>query len=408
MSLEGLRGLAALTVVLAHAFYVYFPYLTSRREPYTGAVAKTVLDETLHRMPFNLLFIADAAVILFFVLSGYVLMIKFFRKQDVVEIQSAAVRRYIRLMLPAGVSIFFAWAILSLGWMGNHLVGVLDVSGWPISYYPEKKTLWDAVASAVWYTPFRGDSYFNGPLWSIQVEFLGSMLLFASFALFGRSSLVLTALFFIFVAKMMTGNSATILYYLAILSGSLLHGVTEKLKSRPWVSLALAIAGLVVLTVDNSGQYEWLLRYPVPNLDPFIADFNTNKLLFWQTIGATAIVAGTIGSPSFARMVGSKIPEYLGKISYAMYLLHMPLIMSLMLWTMLYFKNAGFGFLLQVSLSFLVFFAVLIVLADLFTRFVDRSAIRWARSFDNWLHWKRGAPQAINTAPVPDRTAPPL
>lgn len=387
-SLEGLRGLAAMTVVLAHAFYAYFPYMTTRRLPNEAVEPKTILDTILHMMPFNVLFIADAAVVLFFVLSGYVLTIKFFAHRDVKEIQSAAVRRYIRLMFPAAISVFFAWSILSAGLMSNHLVGVLDVSGWPIEYYQESRSFWSALMSAVIYVPFLGDSYFNGPLWSIQVEFLGSMLLFASFALFGRSSLVLTCLFYMYVAKMFTGLSPSVLYYVAILAGAMLHPVTAFLRKTQWLSIAFFLAGIVLLAVDKSPQYAWLIALPVPNLEPVLANFAGNKVLFWQTVGAVFVVAGTIGSRHVAAIVGSNVPAYLGRISYATYLLHMPLIMSLMFGSMYGLKLLGAKYLVQIVGSFTIFMIALLVLSALFTRYVDKRAIKLAWQFDNWLHRK--------------------
>ena len=387
-SLEGLRGLAAMIVVLAHVFYAYFPYMTTRREPNPSIEPKTLLDYVLHMMPFNALFIADAAVILFFVLSGYVLTIKFFAHRDVKEIQSAAVRRYIRLMFPAAVSVFFAWSILSMGLMTNHLVGVLDVSGWPIEYYQEQRSIWSALISAILYVPFFGDTYFNGPLWSIQVEFLGSMLLFASFALFGRSSLVLTCLFFLYVAKMFTGLNPGVLYYIAILAGAMLHPATNFLKRNSWLSVILFIVGFVLITVDKSSQYSWLVSLPVPNLEPVLANLKGSEILFWQTVGSIMVVAGTVGSRHVSSVLGSKVPAYLGRISYASYLLHLPLMMSLMFGSMYALKLAGARYLVQIVGSFTIYVMVLLILSELFTRYVDRRAIKLGWQFDNWLHRK--------------------
>lgn len=384
-SLDGLRGIAALTVVLAHAFYAYFPYLTTRRMPFEGLGPKTIVDATLYQIPFNYLFIADAAVVVFFTLSGYVLTMKFFRYRRTEDIQSAATRRYIRLIFPAAASVLFAWVILYLGLMYNDKVGVIDVSGWPIGYYGEQRNLLNAVFTGFVYVPLFGDSYFNGPLWSIQIEFLGSMSLFLSFALFGRVNLLLVSLVFVYIAKLFCGVSPNILYYLAILSGSMLHTVTDYLKRLPWLSVFLFTIGLVLLSVDNSPQYQWLRGLPVPNLAPLIADFSQNKVLFWQTIGSVLVVAGVIGNPTIARILGSRIPAYLGKLSFATYLLHMPLIMSLMLGSMYGLKLVGAKYLVQIGVSFVLFFVVLIWLSHLFEKYIDQPSIRLAWKFDSWL-----------------------
>lgn len=390
-SLEGLRGLAALTVVLAHALFVYFPFLTNRRQPYEGAVSRSWVDSFLNTPPFNLLLIADTAVIIFFVLSGYVLTLKFFENRDTGVIQAAAIRRYPRLILPAAASVFFAWTLLSLGLMANQQAPQLDLAGWPIHYYNQPKTFLDALTAAFVYVPFTGETFFNGPLWSIQVEFLGSMLLFAAFALFGRHSLILTTLFFLFIGKMLSGNGSGLLFYIAILGGALLHPMTSWLRASPIVSAAAVALGLFLSATDHTTSYAWLTKLPLPNLNPVLPNLNANTTMFWQTVGSWVLVCGVIGCRPFANFCGSAIPAYLGRISFAIYLLHLPLIMSVMIHAMAWGKAVGLPFIGSFFFSFAVFSITLLVLAELFTRWVDEPAIRLSRRFEQWLTRSRPA-----------------
>ena len=85
-------------------------------------------------------------------------------------------------------------------------------------------------------------------------------------------------------------------------------------------------------------------------------------------------------------MFASSIPAYLGRISFAVYLLHMPLIMSLAFWGLLAGRKMGFDYLGSVAVSFALFMVVLVVLAELFTRYVDGPSIKLADS------WRRNFP----------------
>ncbi|WP_443147193.1 acyltransferase family protein [Paenibacillus sp. KACC 21273] len=74
--LDGLRGLAALIVVISHFVVAFYPSL------YNGSIDSVHTQKSLElwisKSPFNLFYNGNFAVCVFFVLSGYVLSYKFF------------------------------------------------------------------------------------------------------------------------------------------------------------------------------------------------------------------------------------------------------------------------------------------------------------------------------------------
>ncbi|MBB4042180.1 peptidoglycan/LPS O-acetylase OafA/YrhL [Microvirga flocculans] len=402
-SLEGLRGLASLAVVLAHFLFVFFPYLSNNMRPYPNAKPKTVIDAWLVYPPFSLSYAADAAVLVFFVLSGYVLTAKFYAKNDIELFESAAVRRYFRLALPALASVLFAWLLLKADFMGNQMARVLNTAGWPIHYYTEKVSLDYAVFIGLIGAPFFGNTALNGPLWSLQVELIGSILLFACYALFGRRSLLMTVVWFVFFANILGGRSPAVLNYVAILLGSLLHPIAGWLRRNPWVSTSLVVLGLIAVSYDNSPRFTLLRVISLPNFQPYGPDFNQDHRIFWHSLGAVFLVSGVIGARWFAALLASRIPTYLGRISFAIYLLHMPLIMSLAFWTAKAGQVLGMGYIARGTFAAAIFFGALVVLAELFTRYVDGPAIRFSSWISNHLN---AASQRSDVPSDPEHNAP--
>ena len=78
--LDGLRGVAAFIVVIAHYIQVFYPTV------FNGNIesihTKNNLELIFYKTPLNLFFNANFCVCIFFVLSGYVLSIKFFKYND--------------------------------------------------------------------------------------------------------------------------------------------------------------------------------------------------------------------------------------------------------------------------------------------------------------------------------------
>ena len=123
--------------------------------------------------PFTFLYLADAAVSVFFVLSGYVLTQRYYETSEPLVFESAAISRYVRLVLPAAASVIFAWALLSLGLYGNQLAGQLGAAGWVMASYTEPVSFIGAMFRAFIGAPLFGRIDLNGPLWTIQIELIG-------------------------------------------------------------------------------------------------------------------------------------------------------------------------------------------------------------------------------------------
>jgi hypothetical protein len=107
--LESIRGIAALAVVFNYVIVAFVPaiYATQRTLP--------ILIRILLASPASLLINGAFAVRIFFILSGFVLSLSYFRKKQARVLTAAVSRRYLRLMLPALGSVIFGWALRIVG-----------------------------------------------------------------------------------------------------------------------------------------------------------------------------------------------------------------------------------------------------------------------------------------------------
>jgi len=380
-ALEGLRGVASLNVVLGHFLFSFFPYLAHNVRPYPNAAPKYAFENVLLFPPFTFLYLADAAVAIFFVLSGYVLTKRFYETGEPQVFESAAAKRYIRLVVPGLVSVMFGWVLLVTGAYGNHLAGPLGTAGWVLDLYAAPVSLSGALFRGLLGTPVFGISDLNSPLWTLQVELLGSILLFGSYALFGRRSKLLLAFWFLVFANILAGRSPATLDYVALLAGSFLHLAEARLKASPALAAGCFVIGLIGVSFTFAGVFAPLRAVHLPSFAPYGPDFNADRGLFWHTLGAVFLVAAVIGSGRIAAWLERPVPVYLGRVSFAIYLLHFPLIMSLSYRLAQAGHWVGLSYVAYVGLSLGVTLVVLFFLAELFYRYIDAPSIRLA----NWV-----------------------
>ena len=367
-SLEGLRGIAALGVILSHMLFSMFPYLTKNMVPLADLPQAYAWETIAMLPPVMVFFNGSFAVSIFFVLSGYVLTKNFSAVGDRRILISAALKRYPRLVIPTLVSVLFAWALLSLGAMNTDLIPVLGSAGWPFEQYSQQATVLQAIWAGFIGAPLIGDNSLNAPLWTIRIELLGSLMMFVAYYLAGPKNLILAFLYFLPLAFLVSSGNISIIHYIAIFSGSLLNRIDVSAK----ISAGVIVIGMVLGGFDYSVYYSWVPRM-----------WDQEKLVV-QSLGAVLLVGGTLHNKTFSQLLQTTVPVFLGKISFSSYLLHWPIICSFGFGMIYLLKvKLGFGH-MPTSIAVLAITLPLIFAASYaFERLIDGHATRLASKWAN-------------------------
>lgn len=310
VALDGLRGSAALVVVLFHASLELPNFSVST---YTG----TLLDLILFT-PLRVLFLGGEAVHLFFVLSGFTLpfLLKRLRPHSWRYLASRAVR----LFVPA-------WAALLL-FMGTTLALGLN-SGVSPDFGPWQKVLRDFILVL---GPQNGTDWILGVLWSMAFEIIFSLSLFIWFPLLKRGNGLVW--FTILVCLITLGDvlNSGLMQYLPMF----LIGVVLFHRAEAFESLIRGIqqrAGRVALTVTALVLVSAIylvgpaLRTIVPTSD---MDLENLKLYFYlpQFLGVCLIVGLALWESRWNKVFSSPILAWLGRVSFSLYLVHQSVLIT--------------------------------------------------------------------------------
>jgi len=288
-----------LGVLLAHLLFSLFPFLGNYTVP-DSHHPQVFWWEIYAALPPVMVFINGTfSVSIFFVLSGCVLTKKFFDTGDKRVLAGGAIKRYPRLIIPAALSVLFAWALLSAGAMNTHLIPVLGGAGWPYDHHREPASFLQALRAGFNGAPFFTDVALNSPLWTIRIELLGSLFLFAAYAVAGPRLALALVCFLALSFAANWGSKAVVIHFFAIFAGSLLN----RFSVGPKLSVGFIVVGLICGGFDYSPFYAWV---------PRMWGMERN---FAYTLGAFLIVAGTLSNFTFARMLETRIPMLLGKLS---------------------------------------------------------------------------------------------
>jgi peptidoglycan/LPS O-acetylase OafA/YrhL len=105
--LDGLRGLAALTVVFLHYVTAFYPAFVTAN--YSQIHTKSGIELFIAKSPLDIFYAGNFAVCIFFVLSGYVLSMKYFQFKNQNILIKSAIKRYFRLVIPVFASVSIAF-----------------------------------------------------------------------------------------------------------------------------------------------------------------------------------------------------------------------------------------------------------------------------------------------------------
>lgn len=240
------------------------------------------------------------------------------------SLTSLTFRRAIRLFLPALASCILSYACASLGFLAiprkvehkkfHHGLGAL------VHYIDQETNPW------TWDSYMSG--YYNPQLWSIALEYRGSMVVFLAVLGLARTracvrvaveSMIIAHAFghkrwdiALFMAGMLIAE-ADVFVHNSSTRKAIMHSKRAKI-----VLIATMIAGI------------WLSGYPRDDaLTSYGYGFLSNvwpvggyRRRFWLGISAILIVTPMPFLPSLQAVFNTKLIRYLGKISFALYLVH--------------------------------------------------------------------------------------
>jgi peptidoglycan/LPS O-acetylase OafA/YrhL len=313
-SLDGLRGLAAVVVLLHHVALV-FPSLA---EPYfTGRAATPVGSPSwlLTFTPLHLAWAGPEAVYVFFVLSGLVLT-RQMSGADRRDWVTYYPRRLARLYLPVAGAVAVGYAIASL---------VSPSARAGLSPWVTERTDVPSLRGVLHdLTLVRGSSGLITPLWSLQWEVVFSLLLPLFLLAAGVAArlpwLVVTlSLACITWGSHLGRQSLTFLPMFAI--GAVLAGQLPTIQARcarwsqgRWLTVVFA-TGLALVSW-------WLVAGVAPSHDAVVL---TRPVI---TAGAAGAVVVASAWPPATRFLSSRLLQWAGTISFSLYLVHEPLVVA--------------------------------------------------------------------------------
>lgn len=443
--LDGLRGLAAFEVFIFH-------YDDGWVDRTLGWGHGDYLDPAWWRLPFLRTFYAsgDAAVCLFFAISGYVLshrILSLYRQRRHDEaysaLSSAVFRRAIRLYMPVAIETFIL--MLLCRWFkfpkpvvyesAETFVG--ELNQYVISFvhllmplrYPDR---WDYVINR----------YDGGISWTIPLEYYGSIVIFVVLLFVSRVrnmkvrlGLVLAMVWQSFIKD--DWIAGQFLLGMAFADWQLGQAAARQHQSyapsapRRWLRntvfwgiflFGFYLAGLPLYHLKEGATpdtdalfdrpfYNWLSQ-------PFAAwNLYRNRQFdrYLQCLAGYTLLIGVGETPVLRRLTETRFVQYLGRISFGLYLCHIFLHACLKQLDPLYLRIVGLdpavppaervesvqlfiAYLLMLIPSITVNFLV----GGCFERYLDRPSVNMGKRFEKWcLARGKDDPSATTQPMVP-------
>lgn len=371
-ALDGLRGVAALVVVFFHIFLIAQPHLEQWLGPRSGTPFS--FRWWLYSSPLSIFISGAQAVVVFFLLSGIVLTLPVLRAARY-DWLAYYPRRIIRLYLPVIASVLLAVGLFVLVSRDE-----LPVAGWQAAM-PRVLDPLELLAETLLVAPHP---QVNAPLWSLTWEMAFSLLLPIYVLIAQRAkrwsvwvvvlSVVIIAIGGELGSPWMKGLPVFLIGAIAAVNLDRIHAAARRIdsSSRHVLRWSLIFVASVLLITGSAFTASLSLRKP----------YTVVTHLFEASIvvGAMGIVFLGLGSWGVRRLLDSRPLQWLGRVSFGLYLTHVPILMTLAFafdWTAWW-------------IAMLVGVPVVLLGAEAFTRVIEQPAHLLSRRVGRRVSKRRG------------------
>ncbi|MFI0348314.1 MAG: acyltransferase family protein [Chthoniobacterales bacterium] len=365
---DGLRGLASLCVACHHFIAAFLPFLLHQNYPtfFVAAAHPSTLIALCSSPIISVFYNGNFPVMIFFVLSGYVLTTPYFSNTATPFVLHRRLwGRYLRLNIPVAATVLLSYIVYKCHGYFNIEAGALSGSNkWLTTFFAPGFSLNIALKDMLWRSLTLGEGIFNPVFWTLKIELIGSIYVLVFYIAKPKGNNFLFTAIILFLISII--NFEMINYSIAIFAGALLNKVAIPKK---W-HLFLLCCGLYF----GAFQYE-------NSFYDFLPSFGLGHIgSFYNTIGAILLITPILNGYG-ARFFQSRLLQFLGLISFPLYLLHF-IVLSSFACALYVFLPHNFGML---SIVFVLYLLVSIALSTIFEKRIDKPAIALSHRLSAFL-----------------------
>ena len=331
--------------------------------------------------PIFAIFNGSAAVTIFFVLSGYVLSLKWSKPNALIIIIDTLIKRYFRLLPLVLLSVLISAILFYSNFYYFKDAANISNSVWLSNPFwgleQNAKPAIKDIFSVGFLTFFTGNSSLNTPLWTMKYELYGSILVlslsmlliinkkFRNFALF-----LLFIIAAIFYKNILEYTRNYIFYIMPFLLGFTftLFNLKE-LKINRYITVIMTLFAIYLIGfMFPIGSYSWIAKIDFLSLP---------KLRLIGNVTAASLLLIIFASNNFiSHSFTGKISQFLGFMSFPLYLVHIPIMCSFSALIYIYFAGTNFAVIMAGLTLMIISFPFIIILGKL-----DAS---WLKILSKW------------------------
>lgn len=310
LSIDGLRGIACLSVVSSHFLIGTF-----------GKTLNSTLYNSLH-----FLFDGRMAVAMFFIISGEALSISFIKNRDLASIIRPAIKRWPRLSIPVFSSAFLVFALSKMHLIYNQQASIIvNNQSWLGSFLQKSfdftKVIEFSFLSVFQYNPKMS---LNPFLWTMHFELIGSFFLFFLLFLIYRGNLLL---FFIsIIIAILSFDKQTNIFLMCFVFGFFMSYIRDRkffqfMKKNKYSDYLpiFTITLLYIISITHNQFY------------------NSISFVFFK---ASFLVISLLSSRKSCELLDGCVIQLLGKISFPLFLFQFPVLISFTSYLILTYYSA--------------------------------------------------------------------
>lgn len=332
---EGIRAIGCIGVFLCHFRGAFFPQYV------------TCLDHT----PVKILTAGNVIVRILFTLSGFVVCYKYFSKKNYENIRKDILKRYFRLAPAIIVAEIIVYFLMRAGLLYN--IPAAEISGSVdfLAVFNNFTADFSGCLKEAFITCYtEGANGYIGPLWTIKYEFLGVILILS--AMYICKDTYLRYIFYLIVFAFYNTYYNYFVLGMFICDIYISQDFNQFLQKHQRLNNLLFIIALYIVSLFDIND---TVKY--------------TRVMF--SVGLIMLFLTLLNASWSEKILGAPIMNHMGRISYAVYIIHWPVIESFSSAYYIWATNMNIDKKTVIISCFMFSFLLIIFLAHIFNKYIE-------------------------------------